>query len=507
MRTENGWFSVMCAGSDILQRFRTPSRVACPGICVCWPKSRDTSCHFFGPSAFSPAADSKIARGRLKRRRVQRRWGLRRQRQPDEDRPQRMDVDKAERGQGEEEEEEEAVATERSGQREQRARKRRRAASPAGPGAQRRAEQLAQAAPAASGTAAAGAATAVPRGGSGPAAGAEAGEVPLPVVPGVPAGLVQQLALLPCSRPPCGCCSACAVSSDRGCRLVAALKRWDTLLPGLSLSDLQQLKQAQQRCGRCRSCLVAAHAIGGAGGKKRRKGGALCMASSRVRLGRLQQKLEQLVQERQAWAATQELRQQRLAGRHQRVGASDSEANAEAGMDPDADADADASPASSSGSGCSNHSRAWLRSQRKRGQQWQQPLPAPDGSLPLPVVPGVPWQRTCELAEAWGEGPPGRCGLCTGCCQQQAHEGGESDDSMPRGQVQARCTTAAALVAWDRQLGPVTTAAVQVVAALPAAQRKEARCGYCRQCRHQGGKAQQCATGAAPSCCLPCPPS
>ncbi|KAL4442112.1 hypothetical protein ABPG77_011373 [Micractinium sp. CCAP 211/92] len=443
-----------------------------------------------------PPLDPKLARGRLKRRRVQCRWGLRRQRQPDEDRPQRMDVDKAERGQGEEEEEEEAVTTERSGQVQQRARKRRRAASPAEPGPQRRAEapQLVQAAPAASGTAAAGAAAAVPRGGSGPAAGAEAGEVPLPVVLGVPAGLVQQLALLPCSRPPCGCCSACAVSSDRGCRLVAALKRWDALLPGLSLSDLQQLKQAQQRCGRCRSCLVATHAVGGAGGKKRRKGGAVCMALSRVRLGRLQQKLEQLVQERQAWASSQELRQQRLAGRQQRGAASDREANAEAGIDPDADADADASPASSSGSGCSNHSRAWLRSQRKRGQQWQQPLPAPDGSLPLPVVPGVPWQRTCELAEAWGEGPPGRCGLCAGCRQQQAHKGGESDDSVPRGQVQTRCTTAAALVAWDRQLGPVTTAAVQAVAALPAAQRKEARCGCCRQCRLQGGKAQQCAT-------------
>lgn len=438
-----------------------------------------------------PSADPGLVRGRLKRRRVQRRWGLRPQRQLDEERPQQKSGDEAAGAQSEEE-----AAEEQSRQREQRGRKRKRAASPAEPESRWQVEgkQHAQALPAASGTAAAGAATLVAAGDSSTAAGAEAGDVPLPVVAGVPAGQVQQLALLPSGRPPCGCCSACASSGDRGCRLVAALKRWDALLPGLSLSDLRQLKETRQRCGRCRSCLVAAHA-GGGGGKQRRKGGAVCMALSRVRLGRLQQKLAQLVQERQAWAFAQQLRQRRLGGRRQQGGGGGKEGQAGAGMG--SDGDADASPASSSGSEGSNRSRAWLRGQRKRGQEWQQPLPAPDGSLPLPVVPGVPWRRTRELAEAWGEGQPGRCGLCAGCQQQQQHEGGDSDGSPPPGQGQLRCATAAALAAWDRQLGPVTTAAVQAVAAAPVAQRKQARCGCCRQCRQQGGNRQQCATGAA----------
>lgn len=127
------------------------------------------------------------------------------------------------------------------------------------------------------------------------------------MVQGVPAGLVQQLALVPGGRPNCGCCAACEAAAGvhggggRGCQVLAALKCWDALLPGLSLSELQQLRQSQHRCGRCRACMRDAQG-GGGGGRKRGGGGgsAACLALSwvRVKAGQVQQKLEQLQQER-----------------------------------------------------------------------------------------------------------------------------------------------------------------------------------------------------------------
>lgn len=307
-------------------------------------------------------------------------------------------------------------------------------------------------------------------------------------MPGVPPGLMQQLALLPGGRPPCGRCSACAPAAagggTRGCRTLAALKRWDALLPGLPIAEVQRLPERNRRCGRCRTCLLMAHA-GGSG--RARSSAASCMALSRVRVGRLQAQLRKLREERQQWAAAQAAaRQQQQAAGMASDGDAPGDANGPSGSSEPS------SPSSSDSEG-SNRSRTWMREQRRRKRAHLQPLPAPDGSLPLPFVLGVPWERVSELAAAWTgvQAAPQRCGVCSDCraAEDEEQEGGDSSQHQ-------RCAAAAALVTWDRQLGPVTAAAVRSIAALPAADQRAARCGSCRQCRPQPeGQQQPCNTG------------
>ena len=342
-------------------------------------------------------------------------------------------------------------------------------------------------------------------------------EVLLPAVRGVPEGQVLQLALLPCVRPACGVCFACAAGGD--CMVLSALRRWDDLLPGLPLDQLAALKQQGQRCGRCRGCVLRA---AGGGRGRRRRGGNPCLALSRVRVGRLATTVQQLEQQRQQWAAAQ---QQRLAGPATAVASGGRQAASALGSSSSGNS-GDSSSGSEINSEDSNRSLAWQRELRQRKQPWMQPLPAPDGSLPLPLVPGVSWQRMCQLAESWGEGAPPRCGHCAACLQQQQQRGGgmgeEEDDEDEEGEevgeearagpgAALRCSAAAALRAWDRQLGPVTTAAVQAVAAAleppPLPRRQQGRgqrqgqawCRLCRQCSH--GQQQACSAGV-PAACL-----
>jgi hypothetical protein len=242
------------------------------------------------------------------------------------------------------------------------------------------------------------------------------------------------------------------------------------------------------------------------------------MALSRVRVGHLQPKLEQLQQERQRWAATQQERQRQERQRQERQ-RQEQAAGPSTGAAATGAVGGSGSEVESSDSDGSNRSRALLRDHRWQRQGWLQPLPAPDGSLPLPLVRGVPWERVAEVAAAWGQGLPPRCGLCAGCHGQQQWQGeeyeheadagaGESDPGAgPSSQAQRQhCATAAALQAWDRQLGGVTTAAVQRVAALAPEERQATRCGCCRQCKQQERQQQPCGTGGPllqPSCsCL-----
>ena len=439
-------------------------------------------------------ADSLQPRGRLKARRVQRRWGVRQklQRRPEEPGAaeeggsQEEDAQQQERQQRrQQQQQQQQPPDEQPGsEQEQRQphRKRPRVALGANPAA---ADGSAERQPAA-GSAAAEAPAA-----DAAAAAVEAGDVELPVVPGVPPGLMQQLALLPGGRPPCGRCSACAAAASggtRGCRTAAALKRWDALLPGLAMAEVQQLPALNRRCGRCRTCLLVAYA--GSSGRAR-SSGASCMALSRVRVGQLQAQLRKLRQERQQWVAAQsEARQQQQQQQQQEQPGAASDSDAPGGSGTSAGSDG---PSSSDSEG-SNRSRAWMRDQRRRKRAHLQPLPAPDGSLPLPYVPGVPWERLRELAAAWGggEAAPQRCGACADCraAEGEAQEGGAGGSQHPR------CAAVSALVAWDRQLGPVTAAAVRGVAALPAAEQRAAWCGSCRQCRRAPeGRQQPCATG------------
>lgn len=422
------------------------------------------TCVTSAPLTSLPVADAQQPRGRLKRRRVQRRWGVR---QAEAQTSRRQQVQQGRRqtgGRGTK-----RLRQEREGEQQQQQ--------------QEAAEQQAASARSPpSGSPVAPAATAAAADAA--QAAAEAGDVPLPVVPAVPAGLVQQLALLPGGRPGCGCCSACLAAANgdsAGCRTLAALKRWDALLPGLPLSELQQVRDEQRRCGRCRPCVLAAH--GGGAAKK-----AACMALSRVRSGPLEGKANQLRQDRLQWAAAQQAAAARTAG-------------ADSGDEAAIDAQPGGSASSSDTEG-SNRSRVLLRQQRRLKRQHQQPLPAPDGSLPLPLVPGVPWEAIQQAAASWtgSDTQPPRCGACPQCLQaQQAAQQQAGSGSVPRGQQvqQPRCAAATALVSWDRQLGPVTAAAVRSLAVLPAAQQAGARCGCCRQCRQPPpGKQLPCATGA-----------
>ena len=318
---------------------------------------------------------------------------------------------------------------------------------------------------------------------------AAAGHVALPLVPGVPDGQVEQLALLPAGRPPCGSCATCAAGGQRSGRTLTAIKRWDAQLPGQALQQLEQVIKAQQRCGKCRYCVKAAVAAG----RSRRFHGVPCMALSRLRMGKLQAKLGQLQHQREEWIAAQARQaQQRQHHQHQEEEQEEEEEDCNAASD--GSGHSVHSQSSSSDSDASNRSRALLR----RRQQWQLPLPALDGRLPLPLVPGVPYHRVEQLAEAWGEGELQRCGVCSGCRPQQQQAAAEGDSQEADGhstEPQLRCIAAAALVTWDRQLGPVTFAAARRVAALPPAQRAQARCGDCRQCRRCQGQQQPCATG------------
>jgi hypothetical protein len=325
----------------------------------------------------------------------------------------------------------------------------------------------------------------------GDAGGAEQGwEVELPTVPGVPAGLMQQLALLPVSRPPCGTCAACAPDAADGgslegrrCLALAALRRWDALLPALTLPELRQLARTPQPCARCRACLLAAH--GGAGARPNRRSARPpgCLALSLVRGGpdRAERQLDQLAGERARWEA-----------------AAGQQAGGAVGTVPAAAPVHQPSASSTSDSEGSNRSRLWLRSQRRRkASLYLQPLPAPDGRLPLPAVPGVRWSRVEQMAHEWVDGPAPRCGLCSGCLEQQPQQQQAGDGGSGAGGP-ARCAAAAALTAWHRQLGPVTVAAVSALAKLPAAQLRSARCGMCQQCRRAPAastRPQRCATG------------
>lgn len=130
--------------------------------------------------------------------------------------------------------------------------------------------------------------------------------------------------------------------------------------------------------------------------------------------------------------------------------------------------------------------------QELQRQGWAQPPEREDGTLPLPRVAGLleaevaaQLQQYMRQEDAWAEPP--RCGLCA-ACRQELEVAAEGDGEEDR--RRQPCLANEALHWWEHRMGPVSFAAVALLAPLPRALlRRGARCGECCTCQQAGHEA------------------